>query len=50
MGLLDLIVYRCNACGDFFPKSVLVTLSGYEKSGTYCTCCVQEIIEDEGEE
>lgn len=41
--------HRCIGCGDFFPKGALITLSGYESSGTYCTCCAKEIIEDEME-
>ena len=49
MGLIDWITdgHYCKGCGDFFPKSVLITFSGH---GTYCTCCAREIIEDEMEE
>lgn len=43
--------HYCKGCGEFFfSKSSMVTLSGYEGSGTYCVCCAKEIIEEELED
>jgi methionyl-tRNA synthetase len=55
MKILDLLTAKnyCKACGDFYPASALITMSGYQggkqNTGSYCLECAKEIIEEDEE-